>query len=791
MDIPKQTKIQHSNSVFCNNQLLQSSWCPILRKNKFQTNTIVLIGVSDIYYVFHVYVIYPYSNPTSTQFIETIKDLYTYKECRHALRLVDFIMISETTMVFICHERSIDFIQVGIYDTSSSLITKKVTFDIASNDCYCVSLFVFENKPALLFILGPPVEVYYELLLSPFCIDAIYEIFQYTTKIITPQNLINRAKGDIFSDDLEVIFYFTENTHRLKFENGTMVENATHYPLKYLIYTADTGPYTETFEFLGYSQFEGEGLRCAITIKVLGCYPTCGTCSGPNDIDCLTCKSNTRRYNGDNQRCFYFTPPHSYYDSELDRFDSCYSSCYNCSEKGDENEHKCDLCYYDYYHKVDAPISNCYYKPSGYYLNVNHEYQKCYPTCVECLGAGTNSNHNCKTCKESAVYNEHQCTPNCDSNECFFEGQCLSNYDHLYNDGIICYNCKEEAKYKIKDINECNDIITINEINNKGYVLLDDMYNYYEKCPYKWYIDDNNNYKCTTDNNCKDIPDRNILEESNNQCVKNCMRDIKSFCKECIGRYLYLYKGKCILQCPQYTKENRTKGICEANIDEINHCAGMHCKEVVWNIIDDIITDFNDISLTIYGEDYTLQVYQLSSKCDTQNEKTNSSYINMSQCLSFLEQEKHIEHEEDIIILKEDIFTRDKAYSSMKFSLYHKNGSKIDNSICDSVSTNISYPLNPSLNTEKAKKYASLGIDIYDSQSPFFNNICESFSEEGKDIPLTDRRQDIYKNVSFCDTHCSYQGINYTSNHVNCQCNSSTKIKTNNSIFPYIKHSIN
>ena len=149
-------------------------------------------------------------------------------------------------------------------------------------------------------------------------------------------------------------------------------------------------------------------------------------------------------------------------------------------------------------------------------------------------------------------------------NECFYDGECFNDYAHLYKSGQLCYNCKEENKFKIKGQNSCISIHR-DELDNKGYLLINEKYNYYEKCSYNWYVDDIGENHCTMNDNCEDIPNRSILEETNHQCVKSCMTDPLSFCNECQINALYLYKDKCISQCPPYTKKNNHLHICELN----------------------------------------------------------------------------------------------------------------------------------------------------------------------------------------------------------------------------------
>ena len=65
------------------------------------------------------------------------------------------------------------------------------------------------------------------------------------------------------------------------------------------------------------------------------------------------------------------------------------------------------------------------------------------------------------------------------------------------------------------------------------------------------------------------------------------------------------------------------------------------------------------------------------------------------------------------------------------------------------------------------KKY---GVDLFNPNSEFFNDICFKFtSEKGFDVPLESRVEDYYQNITFCDDRknshyitCNYSSIKAT-----------------------------
>ena len=107
---------------------------------------------------------------------------------------------------------------------------------------------------------------------------------------------------------------------------------------------------------------------------------------------------------------------------------------------------------------------------------------------------------------------------------------------------------------------------------------------------------------------------------------------------------------------------------------------------------------------------------------------------------------------------------------------------------CSGVSFEIKYPITDpeAVELDLAYNMPLQGIDIYDANDPFFNDICYPFtSEEGKDVSLEDRREYYYKNVTFCEDDCEYNGIDYLTKEAICECNIKTNFITealNNSV---------
>ena len=132
---------------------------------------------------------------------------------------------------------------------------------------------------------------------------------------------------------------------------------------------------------------------------------------------------------------------------------------------------------------------------------------------------------------------------------------------------------------------------------------------------------------------------------------------------------------------------------------------------------------------------------------------------------------------DDIIIaLIEKLNPQKKSTTSFYF--YHPNtGEKIDiSTICKDeeviVKENVLAQLNNSnVDIESALFLAEQNIDIFNISDEFYTDICFHFeSPNGKDIPLKDRVQTYYPNISLCDPGCEIKGVNLTTMESICEC---------------------
>ena len=188
--------------------------------------------------------------------------------------------------------------------------------------------------------------------------------------------------------------------------------------------------------------------------------------------------------------------------------------------------------------------------------------------------------------------------------------------------------------------------------------------------------------------------------------------------------------------------------------------------------MDDISVIIANLNQILVDDKYILEVYYSNKPF---NSDSTISSINFSQCETILKENGIISEYESLIITKLDILQTNTITREVQYQIYTDNGKKIDLEYCKDINIEIIYPIDDpySINYEKVKEMSKEGIDIYNINDPFFNDICFPYSINGKDIILEDRRNIIYQNINICKDNCNYNKINYETKTVSCNCDTS------------------
>ena len=479
------------------------------------------------------------------------------------------------------------------------------------------------------------------------------------------------------------------------------------------------------------------------------------------------------------KRCYPVCPmPSSLHGED----NNCYSSCPI-------------MLPYEYNGKC---LSSCPYNAKYY----NIDTLKCMSSCSEGgLYVFGNSYQCADTCKNEyrlTVENTFKCVNTC------------PNGYYLYEEGLLCMlTCPDNYKYYLPIKNKCvqscllTDYQYTNTLTNECMLTCGGTAPYEDptssnkicsnKCPLNMYSVPEINECVTT------CPDDYKYEITNiRQCVSECTHPIYSLtnnehneclddCSNSLHGAVYQYYKTCVTSCPElskltapYTCELDLQfGEYDNTVDDGIIPSGYN-KDQMNQILDDIILSLNSVNSTIAGSDFILQVYPTN---ETLPPNDLASDIDFSLCEHKLRDVYGIPQSEEILIAKMDYIDNTSFTNQVEYKAYTSKGILLDMKNCKDISIIIQYPItniNETINYDLAEQLAQSGIDIFDSQSKIYNDICYPLHINNRDVLLEDRHKILYKNISFCEEGCEYDGIDYAMNKVKCICTVKTEYNINN-----------
>ena len=201
-------------------------------------------------------------------------------------------------------------------------------------------------------------------------------------------------------------------------------------------------------------------------------------------------------------------------------------------------------------------------------------------------------------------------------------------------------------------------------------------------------------------------------------------------------------------------------------------------KEEIINNIDKVMKDYDIGKIyEIFGNDYNIKISPINMKIH----ENISTYIDFSNCENILREVNGYNSSNILTIYQIEIFNNNEKslINDVEYAIFNEDKERLDLSVCKDEFIIINHQINTSMvNFSKISYYSNLGIDIFNAEDQFFNDICYSYSEGESDIILKDRISDIYENISVCESNCKYNNIDLTENTVSCNCSIKTHIYT-------------
>ena len=221
---------------------------------------------------------------------------------------------------------------------------------------------------------------------------------------------------------------------------------------------------------------------------------------------------------------------------------------------------------------------------------------------------------------------------------------------------------------------------------------------------------------------------------------------------------------------------------CSTNLNNNNEFIDLDIELTEFeNKIKGNINPYVDPSRVFNGTNFLAMIIPSNEINPEEKLKKGLSTFDLGNCINNIKNHYNIKKEENLFIIEEELKNQkyNNDYKSLyfgkdiKIEIYDHSSRKLDLSVCQEDIKIMKY-IGPddNLNINKAKILSNQGIDIFNSEDDFFNDICHPYDDpNGKDIIINDRRNEIYQNVTFCQNGCSYLGINTNFTVVNCLCN--------------------
>ena len=131
------------------------------------------------------------------------------------------------------------------------------------------------------------------------------------------------------------------------------------------------------------------------------------------------------------------------------------------------------------------------------------------------------------------------------------------------------------------------------------------------------------------------------------------------------------------------------------------------------------------------------------------NNSNKFSVIDLGECGKLLKKHYNLNENTSLIIMKYEKITNISSERSLQYEVYEPyNKTKLNLSVCDNINIDIYIPVVLSEKTQNLfNQLKELGYDLFDINSPFYNDICTPYeSPDGTDVLLSDRINSYYYN---------------------------------------------
>ena len=556
------------------------------------------------------------------------------------------------------------------------------------------------------------------------------------------------------------------------------------------------------------------------------CNESCGYCLAEDrDLwECVNCKTKylTPRYTW-NKTCLNEIPFFDQIkrfghiiDDKCNLLTACKEGCHKCEPLFSEKCTECNSSYYKEDHFGENPqpkTFRCFDEPTckGITLYIHDLFLRIGGVPVQNLVNEGNVCINCRKRNESYRLPENKFY--CSDKKIARTYIDIEEYNKLSYCYLRCSSCNDGGNGLVMNCTACRDpslyvpSYEIFNISLKGEILKKfDVFNCYRKPPkcgiFPFYHD-------------YDLADELELDDCGEQC------DICLYNMTCPqSRPFYVYSTReCIEYCGLDEIFSQT---CEIKYDEgygILMTKPLHTDKpfdmmnnsALWTqvISSQLLATFGFTSVTkeinnyigrgqiyilqeskiIFGNNISIEISSVDIELEKisklfkgEDVEIKTSILDISKCESVLKKKYGLSNEESLVILKSDfldIIPQEYITNKVAYQLFSTSlGSFLPLKDCKDSGTpvetynylNSSYFLGDY--QYRRKSVTDDGYNVFDPNSPFYNDICTPFTNEnGNDVLLDERKLDYFtKAFNLCEKGCEFVGFNETIKRYMCKC---------------------
>ena len=205
-------------------------------------------------------------------------------------------------------------------------------------------------------------------------------------------------------------------------------------------------------------------------------------------------------------------------------------------------------------------------------------------------------------------------------------------------------------------------------------------------------------------------------------------------------------------------------------------------EEIYQEVLDNFLLDFDfdkQEELIFQGEDdfffhLTNTQNEIEALKGNNNISNKFSIIDLGECENLLKNHYKINKNVSLLILKFEKISNITTERLLQYEVYEPNNkTKLNLSICDTITIDIYIPIVLSEKIQNLyNELQNLGYDLFDINSPFYNDICTPYkSPDGTDVPLSDRVNYLYNNEeTTCQSNCKFSEFLKESQYLKCDC---------------------